>query len=52
MLIHYIGTNLREPLSESGFKDANLQTEHVNGQTSILLNEEYYRPSMRPWLAR
>ena len=31
MLIHYIGTNLREPRSQSGFEDDNLQTESVSG---------------------
>ena len=31
MLIHYIGTNLRELRSQSGFEDDNLQTEPVSG---------------------
>ena len=35
MLIHYIGTNLREPISQSGFEDAYLQTEPVSDSPTV-----------------
>ena len=43
MLIHYIGTNLREPISQSGFEDDNLQTEPVSGSPTRSGVSWFYR---------
>ena len=50
MLIHYIGTNLREPRSQSGFEDDNLQTEPVSGSPTRSGVSWFYRAKIIKFL--